>query len=78
MGTKDSVVGGKGVIRTLEKMATPGPGIEVHQFEGATHAFDELEAQDWRNKYDPVLTEKAHRLYADFLRAAAERTSTIG
>lgn len=78
VGTKDSVVGGKGVIRTLEQMKTPAQAIEVHSFEGATHAFDELEAQDWRNKYDPVLTEKAHGLYADFLRAAAGRTSTIG
>lgn len=78
VGTKDSVVGGRGVIRTLERMKTPSQAIEVHAFEGATHAFDELEAQDWRNRYDPVLTEKAHGLYAEFLRDAARRTSTIG
>ncbi|OYX51346.1 MAG: hypothetical protein B7Y90_01605 [Alphaproteobacteria bacterium 32-64-14] len=78
VGTADSVVGGKGVIRTLQKMKTPASPIVVEVFEGATHAFDELEAQDWRNRYDPVLTEKAHGLYAGFLRSAAERISGLG
>ena len=71
VGTKDSVVGGKGVIRTLTNMKTPSSPIAVEVFEGATHAFDELEAQDWRNRYDPVLTERAHRLYAEFLKGLA-------
>lgn len=71
VGTKDSVVGGKGVARTLSKMKTPSRPIAVEVFEGATHAFDELEAQDWRNRYDPVLTERAHGLYADFLKSLA-------
>ncbi len=71
VGTKDSVVGGKGVIRTLTNMKTPSRSIAVEIFEGATHAFDELEAQDWRNRYDPALTERAHRLYAEFLKSLA-------
>ncbi len=71
VGTKDSVVGGRGVIRTLTNMKTPSRPIAVEVFEGATHAFDELEAQDWRNRYDPALTERAHGLYADFLKSLA-------
>jgi dienelactone hydrolase len=71
VGTKDTVVGGRGVIRTLSNMKTPSRSIDVEVFEGATHAFDELEAQDWRNHYDPVLTERAHGIYAAFLSSLA-------
>lgn len=71
VGTKDTVVGGRGVIRTLTNMKTPSRPIDVEVFDGATHAFDELEAHDWRNHYDPVLTEKAHGIYAAFLKSLA-------
>jgi dienelactone hydrolase len=54
-------------------MRTPSAAIDVTVFEGATHAFDEIEAQDWRVRYDPALTERAHRMYGDFLKSAAER-----
>lgn len=77
IGTKDSVVGGNSVIKVLNRMKTPSTPIDLTVFEGATHAFDEIEAQDWRVRYDPGLTERAHRMYADFLRAAAERTSPV-
>ncbi len=75
VGTADSVVGGKYVAGVLGRMAKPGAPINVTVFEGATHAFDEIEALDWRTRYDPVLTERAHRMYADFLNAAAAKTS---
>lgn len=68
VGTADGVVGGKTVARKLGAMMTAGEPVRVELFEGATHAFDELEAADWRVKYDPALTERAHRMYADFLR----------
>ena len=77
VGTADTVVFGKHVIKTLGRMKTPSRAIDVTAFEGATHAFDEIEAADWRVHYDPVLTERAHRMYADFLREAATRTSSI-
>ena len=75
VGTSDSVVGGKSLIRVLNRMRTPSASIDVAVFEGATHAFDEIEAQDWRVRYDPALTERAHRMYANFLNAAAAKSS---
>ncbi len=58
------------VIKTLNRMKTPSRARSISlSFEGATHAFDEIEAQDWRVRYDPGLAERAHRMYADFLRA---------
>jgi dienelactone hydrolase len=77
VGTKDSVVGGNSVIKVLRRMKTPSTPIDVTVYEGATHAFDEIEAQDWRVRYDPGLTERSHRMYADFLRSAAERASPV-
>lgn len=71
VGTADSVVGGKGVIRTLQGMKTPRLPINVEVFEGATHAFDELEVKDVRMRYDPALTERAHGIYAGFLNGLA-------
>ena len=73
VGTADTVVGGKSVIRVLNRMQTPSAPIDVAVFEGATHAFDEIEAQDWRIRYDPGLTERAHRMYGAFLKSAAEK-----
>ena len=71
VGTADSVVGGRNVARVLTGMKTPGQAIKVELFEGATHAFDEIEAQDWRVKYDPDLTARAHGMYAAFLKGLA-------
>jgi dienelactone hydrolase len=69
VGTADVIVGNKGLARTLEKMKTPKSPIDITMLEGATHAFDEPKARDLRVKYDPTLTEKAHGLYVDFLKA---------
>lgn len=71
IGTADSVVGGKTVARVLSGMKTPANVINVELFEGATHAFDEIEAEDWRVKYSPELTERAHGMYATFLKSLA-------
>lgn len=73
VGSADTVVGGKGVARTLAAMKTPRLPISVDLFDGATHAFDEIEAQDWRVKYSPELTAKAHGMYAAFLRGLEQR-----
>jgi dienelactone hydrolase len=67
VGTGDSVVGGRYVARTLSAMKTPRLPINVEVCEGATHAFDEIEAQDWRVKYSPELTARAHGMYTEFL-----------
>ena len=71
VGTQDVIVGSKTLLRTLERMKTPMTPVEVVMLEGATHAFDEPKAKDLRVRYDPELTERAHRMYADFLKALA-------
>lgn len=71
VGTADTVVGGKSLIRTLDRMKGCARPIDITAFEGATHAFDEIEAQDWRVRYSPELTQRAHGMYADFLRNLA-------
>ena len=71
VGSADTVVGGKGVARTLGAMKTPRAPITVDLFEGATHAFDEQEVKDARMRYDPALTERAHGMYAAFLKSLA-------
>lgn len=77
VGTKDTIVGGASLARKLRKMTKPGNPINVTLLEGATHAFDEIEAQDWRVRYDPALTERAHRMYADYLMTVASKPSTV-
>lgn len=71
VGTADVVVGGASLARTLQKMKTPGAPVDITLLQGATHAFDEVEAKDLRVRYDPALTELAHDLYRDWLRARA-------
>ena len=79
VGTADVVVGNVSVERALQKMRTPGAPVDITMLQGATHAFDEIEAQDMRVRYDPELTQKAQEMYAAFLKAAAMRPpSTVG
>lgn len=78
VGSADNVVGGKNVAKVLAGMKTPAQPIKVEVFEGATHAFDEIEAQDWRVKYSPEMTARAHGMYADFLRELAKASWSSG
>ncbi len=71
VGTHDVIVGGRIVGRTLQRLKTPRLPIRVEILEGATHAFDEPGANDLRVRHDPALTERAHGLYADFLKQLA-------
>jgi dienelactone hydrolase len=77
VGTHDTVVGNKSVARALQRMATPRLPVDITMLEGATHAFDEEEAQDLRVRYDPELTEKAHGIYRDWLRALASAPAAL-
>ncbi len=72
VGTHDTVVGNKSVARALQRMATPRLPVDITMMEGATHAFDEEEAQDLRVRYDPELTKLAQGLYTDFLQTLAK------
>ncbi len=77
VGTRDVIVGGRGLARVLGKMPMPGKPMDVVILEGATHAFDEPDARDLRVKYDPELTERTQGMYGDYLVEAAKRTSRI-
>jgi dienelactone hydrolase len=77
VGTADVVVGNQGLAQTLRKMPTPGKSLDVVMLEGATHAFDEPTAKDLRVRYDPALTEKAHGMYAEFLKGLASSASSV-
>jgi dienelactone hydrolase len=72
VGTHDTVVGNKSVARALQRMITPRLPVDITMMEGATHAFDEEEAQDMRVRYDPELTKLAQSLYTDFLKSLAK------
>jgi dienelactone hydrolase len=77
VGTADVIVGNRSLARTLQKMRTPGTPVDVTLLEGATHAFDEPKAKDLRVRYDPELTERAHTMYRDFLKARASAAATV-
>lgn len=68
LATGDSVVGFLGAKRALERLEAEGATVELHLFEGATHAFDEADARDLRTRFDPALTGEAQRLAVAFLR----------
>jgi dienelactone hydrolase len=77
VGTRDVIVGGRGLARTLAKMPMPGKPMDVTILEGATHAFDEPDTHDLRTRYDPAITARAMKMYRDYLLAAAKRVSAI-
>lgn len=66
VGSDDVVVGNRGLRRTLQNLHAPTP-LDVHWFEGATHAFDEATARDLRVRYSPELTARAERLLVDYI-----------
>jgi dienelactone hydrolase len=78
VGTRDVIVGGRGLARTLGKMPMPGKPMDVVILEGATHAFDEPDTHDLRTRYDPEITARARKMYRDYLVKAARRISSIG
>lgn len=67
VGGRDSVVGTKAPLATLAALRTSGAPIEHHFFQTATHAFDEIEANDLRVRYDPDLTARAESLLQDLI-----------
>jgi dienelactone hydrolase len=78
VGTRDVIVGGRGLARTLSKMPMPGKPMDVVILEGATHAFDEPDTHDLRTRYDPAITGRAQKMYQAYLVEAAKRSSAIG
>jgi dienelactone hydrolase len=77
VGGQDSVVGGRTLVRTLDRIGSIGPKIGVDFFPTATHAFDEPTARDFRVRHDPDLTRRAHVILSDYL-ASRPLKSSVG
>lgn len=69
VGGADVIVGGRGLVRRLERLKTPGDAVRIEFFPKATHAFDERETRDLRTRYDGSLTAHAHDLLRGYLDA---------
>lgn len=48
--------------RTLERQRARGAPLDIHVFEGATHAFEDAFAEDPRVRYNPAATAREHAL----------------
>jgi len=46
-----------------------GAPIEIHLFEGATHAFEDAHAEDPRVRYNPAATAREHQMLRDMIGA---------
>lgn len=68
LGAKDMIVGTTGLRTSLEQMSAPTP-IVIDWLEGATHAFDEPDATDFRVRYNPEAVAHAHGAYRMYLAA---------
>lgn len=75
VGLADLVVGGRSLVRTLQRTATPGAPIEIIEMANTTHAFDEKEARDIRVRYDPDMVALAHATLVDYLAKVLTRKS---
>lgn len=64
---KDRVVSTRQAADALEKIRRRGASVRVVVLEGATHAFDEPEARDVRNRYDPALTATSTTLFTQMI-----------
>jgi dienelactone hydrolase len=62
---RDFIVGDS--RRVLQRQRDHGAPIEIHFFPGATHAFDEPEANDPRVHYDAQTTRQAETLLGDLI-----------
>jgi dienelactone hydrolase len=67
VGSRDIVVGGESVRKTLQRMKTPGAPVRIEWFPGATHAFDEPGSHSLRTQYDPEAAARAKRLLVEYL-----------
>lgn len=69
LGSKDLIVGTTRLRATLAQMPAPTP-IAIDWLEGATHAFDEPDASDFRVRYNPEAVMYAHAAYRRYLATA--------
>ncbi len=67
---RDAVVGHITPRRTLDRLAGDGLAVEVLMLEGATHSFDDPDADDPRSRYSPGQAGQARAFFIDALGAA--------
>jgi dienelactone hydrolase len=70
LGTRDAVVGQAAPRRALDRLVRDGLEVEVMTLEGATHSFDDPDADDPRTRYDAGHSARARRFLTDTLTAA--------
>lgn len=59
--------------RALERQAARGAPIDIHTFEGATHAFEDKHAEDPRVRYNPSATAREHAMLQALLQELSEQ-----
>lgn len=65
----DTVVRTEACSEALERMDTGGVVLEIEQFDGVTHAFDEEDHTAQSSfAYDEAATSRAHQRFASYLR----------
>jgi dienelactone hydrolase len=58
--------------RTLERQAARGAPLDIHVFEGVTHAFEDNHAEDPRVRYNPAATAREHAMLRALLEMISE------
>jgi dienelactone hydrolase len=74
----DQVVGVKAPRAALQRQINRGRPVSLLELPGATHAFDEPDAKDLRQKYDPAATAQTQAAYADLIKAARGANAESG
>lgn len=67
----DQVVGVAAPRAALQRQINRGQPIELIELAGATHAFDEPDAKDIRQRFDPEATATTQAAYIDLIRRVA-------
>jgi dienelactone hydrolase len=70
LGTRDTVSGQSLPRRALDRLSRDGLDVEIVAFEGATHAFDDPDANDPRSRYNAAFTARTRTFFTDTLAKA--------
>jgi dienelactone hydrolase len=72
LGTRDMVAGQLLPRRALDRLSREGVDVEILTLEGATHSFDDPDANDPRSRYHPGHASAAQTFFTGSLAAALE------
>lgn len=70
VATGDAVVGHSRPLKALDRLSRDGLAVNVLTLEGATHAFDDPDADDPRTRYDAARAAQARDFFTGSLRSA--------